>query len=53
MYGIGSFHFTWKKIAKYFVVNFKINGELNLKSVLKRVASKFKVFNLCNNVIET
>ena len=37
------------------MVNFKINGALNLKSVLKRVASKFKVFNfyLCNNVIET
>ena len=54
-YGIGSFHFTGKKILKYFVVNFKINGELNFKSVLKRVASKFKVFNfyLCNNVIET
>ena len=44
-----------KKIPKYFVVNFEINGELNLKSVLTRVASKFKVFNfyLCNNVIET
>ena len=44
-----------KKIPKYFVVNFEINGELNLKSVLKWVASKFKVFNfyLCNNVIET
>ena len=34
-----------KKIQKYFVVNFKINGELNLKSVLKWVASKFKVLN--------
>ena len=35
--------------------NFKINGELNLKNVLKRIASKFKVFYfyLCNNVIET
>ena len=52
-YGIGSFHFTWEKNSK--VVNFEINGKLNLKSVLKRVASKFKVFNfyLCNNVIET
>ena len=37
------------------MVNFKINGELNLKSVLKRVATKLKVFNfyLCKNVIET
>ena len=37
------------------MVNFKINGEFNLKSVLKRIASKFKVFNfyLSNNVIET
>ena len=54
-YGIGSFHFTWEKNPKYFVVNFEINGELNLKSVLKRVASKFKVLNcyLFNNVIET
>ena len=54
-YGIGDFHFTWKKIPKYLVVTFKINDELNLKSVLKRIASKFKVFNfyLCNNVIET
>ena len=37
------------------MVNLKLNGELNLKSVLKPVASKFKVFTfyLCNNVIET
>ena len=37
------------------MVNFKINGELNLKSALKWVDPKFKVFNsyLCNNVIET
>ena len=37
------------------MVNLKINGELNLKSVLKRVALKFKIFNfsLHNNVIET
>ena len=37
------------------MVNFEMNCELNLKSVLQRVASKFKVFNfyLCNNVIET
>ena len=37
------------------MVNFKINCEMNLKSVLKRIASKFKVFNIyiCNNVIET
>ena len=33
-YGIGSFHFRklGKKIPKYFVVNFEINGELNLKT---------------------
>ena len=44
-----------KKIPKYFVLNFEINGESKLKSVLKRVASKFKVLNfyLCNIVIET
>ena len=44
-----------KKIPKYFVVNFNINCECNLKSILKPIASKFKVFNfyLCNNVIDT
>ena len=44
-----------KKIPKYFVVNFKINCEFNLKNILKPIASKFKVFNfyLCNNVIDT